>query len=158
MANHVLTATDAALKAFFTAANISGLPAASIARSKESTGKTLPVLICNSETAVRKRAKNWEVTGSILLKTDPSTDENGDNLAASSIMEAAVLDALESNVDEVDDPHGLANAITAAGVADGSVIASEFLITAFFIKQVSAGWDEDEIFTFSVDYNANVIA
>lgn len=155
---HVLRKTDIALKAFFVAANIEGLTDANIVRTKESAGKTLPVLICNSENALRKRAFNWEVTGSLLLKTDPTDEENNSALEASDTLEDAVIAKMEALVPADDRPQPLANAITAAAVASGQVVGTEFAISAFTINRVSAGFDEDEIWTFAVDFTATVIA
>jgi len=158
---HVLRKTDNALKSFFVAAGIAGLTADNIVRTKESAGKTLPVLILNSETAARKRAKNWEVTGTLLLKTDPTDDNNEDNLEASDTMEDALVAALETIIPIDDRPQPLAEAITAAAIAspnDWVVAADEFMLTVFTIVNVSAGFDEDEIWTLSVDFKATVIA
>lgn len=156
---HVLTATDAALKAFFDAAGISGL--SNVVRNKEMSDKGLPVLICASESGARGRARNWEVTGSLILKTDV-TDSDGlvtsGQLDASTDLESAVLDALEDEVPTDDRPQPLADAITAAAVAAGVVLDSDFMMTSFRILRVNAGFDEDEIWTFSVDYSAIVIA
>lgn len=156
--NHVLTALDSALQAFFAAAAIPGLDATQIVRNKESVDKELPVLICSSENAERKRARNWLVSGLVLLKSDPTTDANEDNQVATTTMEAAVLERLESFVPADDRPQALADAITAAGVANSVVAANEFAVTAFTIKSVSAGFDDDAIWTFSVDFTATVIA
>jgi hypothetical protein len=158
---HVLTATDAANQAFYLAAGIEGLEEGHIVRNKEMSGKELPVLICASDTAVRKRAKNWEVTGSLILKSD-ITDADGNvteaQLAASTAMETAVLDALEDLIPDDDRPQPLGDAITAAAVAAEAVEATRFMMTGFMINRVSVGFDEDEIWTFSVDYTAIVIA
>ncbi len=163
--SHVLRKTDNALKAFCDAAAIAGISAVAspafpsrVVREKETAGKELPVLICNSESAKRGRAKNWLVTGSLLLKTDPTTDENADNLATSDAQEDAVIEALEEHVPPDDRPQPLADAIQAAAVAAGVVAANEFLMTAFSIVNVSAGFDDDEVWTFSVDFTATVIA
>jgi hypothetical protein len=161
MSLHVLRKTDNALKAFFIAAGITGLTAANICRTKETAGKSLPVLILNSETAARKRAKNWEVSGTLLLKTDPTTDAGADNLDASDAMEDAVIEALETLIPIDDRPQPLADAITAAAVASAdawALLANEFMMTACTIGNVSAGFDEDEIWTLSVDFKATVIA
>lgn len=160
-AGHVLTATDSAIKAFFDAAAITDLPAAQIVRNKEISEKSLPVLICATDSAARKRAFNWEVTGSLILKTD-ITDDDGmitaAALTASTTMETAVLDALESITPTDDRPQPVADAITAAAVAAGVVLSTDFMMTGFMVNRVSAGFDEDEIWTFSVDYTASVVA
>lgn len=160
-AGHVLTATDTALKAFFAAAAIAALPAANIVRNKEMADKGLPVLICASDAAARGRAKNWSVTGSLILKTD-ITGEDGlvtaAQLAASTALETAVLDALEALIPDDDRPQPLADAITAAAIAAQVVLANDFMMTGFMITRVDAGFDEDEIWTFSVDFTATVIA
>jgi len=158
MANHVLSATEGALKSYFEAAGISGLDANNIVRTKESFGKTLPVLICSCENATRQRAKNWLVKGTLLLKSDPTTDTNYDNLDASTTMEANLVEAMETNIPIADQPQPLANAITAAGIAAGSVIVDQFLMTAFTINSLTTGFDDDSIWTFAVDFTATVIA
>lgn len=156
-AGHVLTATDSALKAFFDAAAI--IP--SVVRNKEMADKGLPVLICASDAAVRGRAKNWSVTGSLILKTD-ITDETGQvteaQLTDSTDFETALVDALEAHIPDDDRPQPLADAITAAAVSAGTVLVTDFMMTGIIINRVDAGFDEDEIWTFSVDFTATVIA
>ena len=156
--NHVLSATEGALKAYFEAAGISGLDASNIVRTKESSYKTLPVLICACETAERKQAKNWLVKGSLMLKTDPTSDTNDDRLAESTVLEASVVEALEAIVPRTDQPQPLADAITAAGIASGAVLVNEFMMTSFTINSLTSGFDDNEIWTFAVDFNATVIA
>ena len=160
-AGHVLTATDAALKAFFVAAAITDLPAANIVRNKEVSDKGLPILICATDTAERGRAKNWKVTGSLILKTD-ITDDDGvitaAQLAASTAMESALVDAMEILIPNDDRPQPLADGITAAAVTAAVVLAAEFMMTGFFITRISAGFDDDSIWTCSVDFTATVIA
>lgn len=156
--SHVLRKTDNALKAFFVAANITGLTTDNIVRTKESSEKELPVLICGSEAAARNRSKNWLVTGSLLLKTDPTDAANESALDVSDAMEDAVVEALEALIPADDRPQPLADAITAAAVAAGTVAADDFMMTAFTLTNVSSGFDEDEIWTLSVDFTATVIA
>jgi len=160
IAGHVLTATDAALQTFFRGADIADLQDASIVRGKECVGKELPVLICACDKAERKRAKSWEVTGSIKLITDP-TDVSGDvsetKLDETTTMEAAVLNTLEDYVPADDRPQPLAAAITAAMIASGLSTADTFLMTAFQIQRVSAGFDSDSVWVFQVDFLATVI-
>lgn len=158
---HVLRKTDNALKSFFIAAAIEGLTEENIVRTKESAGKELPVLILNSDTAARKRARNWEVTGTLLLKTDPTTEQNESNLDVSDTLEDAVVQKLEALIPEDDRPQPLADAITAAALASTAawkLESTEFMMTAFTIVNVSTGFDEDEIWTLSVDFKATVIA
>lgn len=158
---HALRKTDNALKSFFIAAAIAGLTKDNICRNKESAGKTLPVLILNSETAARKRARNWLVTGSLILKTDPTDDANDSALDASDTLEDAVIASLEAIVPDDDRPQPLGDAITAAAIASTeawAVEANEFMMTGFSITNISAGFDEDEIWTLSVDFTATVIA
>lgn len=159
--SHVLIATDKALKAFLEAADIADLDDDHIGRNKEIVDKEFPVLICGSESAERGRAKNWKVSGSLLLKTD-ITDEAGvvtdAQKEASDAMELAVLDALEDKIPGDDRPQPLADAITAAAIAAGVVASNEWMMTAFTPVRVSAGFDEDEVWTFSVDFTATVIA
>lgn len=154
---HVLTATDGALQAFFIGSAIGGLEG-SIYRLKESADKFLPVLICASESAARKRAKNWLVTGSIILKMNLNKEDNTSNLTESTETETAVLNALEAFIPDDDRPQPLADAITYAGIAAGAVAADEFLMTAFTIGNVGQGYDEDGVWTFTVDFSATVIA
>lgn len=158
---HVLTATDKALKAFFIAAAIDGLAAANIGRAKEVVDKTLPVLICHTHSALRKRAKNWEVSGTLTLKTD-ITDASGqvtdDQKLASDALELAVLEALETYIPGDDRPQPLAAAITSAAVAAEAVNSTEWLMTGILLRNVANGYDEEEIWTFSVDFTATVIA
>lgn len=157
---HVLTAIDAALQAFFRAAEIADLPDTSIVRGKECVNKELPVLICACDRADRKRAKNWEVTGSIKLVTDPTNDAgevSETKLDASTVMETAVIDTLEGYVPSNDRPQPLAAAITAAMIASGLATADTFLMTAFSIQRVSAGFDDDSVWTLQVDFLAQVI-
>lgn len=157
-ASHAIRKTDNALKAFFVAQSISGLTTDNVVRTKETTGKTLPLLICNTESAERQRSKNWKVTGSLLLKTDPSTDDNEDNLTISDALEDAVLETIETLVPADDRPQPVADAITAAAVAAGVVDSTEFMMTTFQISRIATGFDEDEIWTLSVDFTATVIA
>ncbi len=159
--SHVLIATDKALKAFFTAANLAGLAAANIGRAKEVVDKSFPVLICHAHSALRKRAKNWEISGLLTLKTD-ITDDTGQvtdaQKLASDALELALLEALESYIPEDDRPQPLAAAITSAAVAAEAVNANEWLMTGILLRNVATGFDEEEIWTFSVDFTATVIA
>lgn len=154
---HVLLATDSALKAFYDAEAIAGL---TVVRGKESSDKSLPILICSSNTAGRKRARNWEVTGSLELKTD-ITDADGKITGAakqaSDDLEKAVLAAIEDLVPPDDRPQPVGDAITAAAIAGNVFTAQDFMMTGLMIQRVSAGFDEDEIWTFSVDFTATVI-
>ena len=101
---HVLIKTDASIKAFFKVAAITNLGADRIFPQKSSSEKTLPCLIISTDSATRKRSRNWEVSGSIILKTDCTDSNNADAIAASSEMESAVLNALEAIVPDDDRP------------------------------------------------------
>jgi hypothetical protein len=158
---HVLRYTDIAWREFLISdAGISGLTSDQIVRTKESADKDLPILICNAENAVRKRAKNWEVTGSLLLKT-ACTDTDGQVTAAalttSDDLETALLEKIENVIPIDDRPQPLADAITAAAVVS-AIASTRFMMTACVINRVTSGFDEDELWTFSVDYTATVIA
>ena len=155
---HAIRKTENALQSFFVAQSISGLTADNIVRTKETAGKSLPVLICNCDQAERQRSRNWKITGSLILKTDYSTDENEDGLDASDEMEDAVAQAIESLVPSDDRPQPVADAITSAAISAGSVASDEFMMTAFQLNRISSGFDDDEIWTFSVDFTATVIA
>ncbi len=160
-AAHVLIYTDAAWQALLRAANLTGLTADQIVTNKESADKELPILICAADAAVRGRAKNWQVTGSLMLKTD-ATDAAGQitaaALAASSATETAFLEAIETIVPIDDRPQPLGDALTAAGIAADKFAANTCMITGCMIGRCSAGFDEDGLWTFSVDFTATVIA
>ena len=159
MANHwnPLKAVDQSLKAFFDAAAITGL--AAVVRGKETSDKdTFPILICASESASRLRHKNWQVSGSLILKTNLTVAAGSEaaTLVESDEIEADVLDLLESPVPDNDLPQPLAAAIQAAAVAAAVADADKFLIVDFMVKTLSAGFDDDGNWTFTVDYTAIV--
>lgn len=157
--HHILRATDAALKAFFEAANISGLSAANIRRVKEYTDLEFPVLICNAGDATRGRAKNWTVTGSIDLKTTSADDvgDDGAAMTASDAMELALLDALETYIPDDDRPQPLGAAIQSAAVAADAIDSDHYLMVDCRLADVGQGADEDGAWTFSIGFRATVI-
>lgn len=157
--HHILRATDAALKAFFEAASITGLSSANIRRVKEYTDLEFPVLVCNAGDASRTRAKNWAVTGTIDLKTTSADDvgEDGTAMSESDAMELAVLDALEVYIPDDDRPHPLGAAIQAAAVAADVIDSDHYLMTDCRLTDVGQGADADGAWTFSIGFKATVI-
>jgi len=161
MANHwnPLRAVDQALQAYLQSLSIPNLDSGSILRLKEVPDKTaLPVCICAAENATRGRHKNWLVTGSIVLKTDLATDPGNEStqIADSDELEADILDAFESEIPDNDQPQPLAAAIQAAAVAATVVDADKLLIVDFMLKGITAGFDDDGGWTWTVDFGATV--
>src|SRR6185369_5638257 len=98
---HVLRATDKAFKAFLESElSPETFPAAQIVRHKEVTDKQGPIIVCATENGTRKRAKNWVVTGSLIIKTESigEPEQEQSNLDTSDALEAALLDALEQYI------------------------------------------------------------
>ena len=158
---HLLTSCDAALQAFYRSKNITGLPNANIVRNKESVA-TLPLMLtCAFVRAERKNGRQWEVFGSIELASDP-VDDAGDitvaRLDATTEMEKAVLNSLEDSVPASGQAQPLAEAIMAAANAANAIEPTEFLITSIAVKSVASGFDDDAVWTFSVDVMAKVVA
>ena len=148
---HALVNTDTALVEFFNgelegalAVLISpGDPSKTIVPGKNAGTKTLPVIICESDTAKRTRAKNWEITGRITVKT-PFQDAKGVSLIDSSkALEFAVLGAMEQYIPADDQPQPLAAAINAAAA---EVLSDNFLLTKFFITDLTADQNEEGTF------------
>ena len=159
MANHwhPLKAVDQAIKAFVDAAALTNL--ATVVRGKEYTDKaTLPLLAIVSETGTRLRAKNWEVAGTLLLRTNLVVAPGGEAtaLAESDELESDLLDLFEVSVPDNDEPQALAAAIQAAGVAAAVLDANKVLIVNFMLKTITGGWDEDGNWSLTVDYAATV--
>ncbi len=161
MRTHVLVATDSALQAWLASLQIPELPIERIVRNKEASDKALPVLVCNSAQAERGRAHNWKITGSLELKTDISGADgqvSTEAKAASDALELVLLDAMENITPTDDRPQLLGDAITAAAIAAGAVASNEFMMVDCYIQRISAGFAEDTLWTFSVDFAATVVA
>lgn len=161
MANHwtPLKAVDQSLVAYFVAQGITGLNKNNVLRLKETGDKTeLPILICAATNATRRRHKNWEVDGSIVLKSNLSTDPNeaDTQLATSDELETDIFDALETNTPDNDRPQVLAAAIQSAAVAAAVVDSDKFLIVNFMLKSCSQGVDADGNWEWQIDFLATV--
>lgn len=117
-------------------------------------GKSLPLVIVVSDTATRTRAKNWDVSGRILVRT-PLQNEDGNSLAdQSTALELAIVKAFEDYVPADDRPQPLCAAINAVATAQSF---SDFMLTNFRIADVSITEEEEEFWEFTINFRATVL-
>jgi len=121
--------------------------------AKHDVTKPLPVVICATDSGDRGRAKSWNTSGSIIVKTPVMSDQGVLMAEESNELEFAVLKALENYVPDDDRPQPLCAAINAVAAAEGY---DNFMLTNFQISSIENSEDED-CWVFTINFKASVL-
>lgn len=156
MAKHVLQATDNAIRAFIISEGV--VDTSRVFTFKGVDENEYPFVVCASTSADRLRAKNWKVSGEIVLCTSHASNvgEADDRKEESESLETDLLEAFEQYVPGDDTPQQLAAAIQAAAIAADTVEANEYLMTSFYINRIDRDVQANR-WEFKIDFVASVV-